>query len=222
MSEKSSRPQQPLPKNAALGEDTAAERPQGAGGDRAESWTRNKIGERMRQRRKVRGASLKVVAERAGVSIGLLSQIERGLTMPSVRSLGSICNALEMPVSWLFEAEGKSHEPYVVRTHQRRALDLGDKGMRKELMTPDEMTGIQMMRLIIQPGGSTGDTPYCHESGSKCGTVLSGALGLEIDGETVVLNPGDSFAFPAKAMIRFWCEGNDVTEALWIVTPAVY
>ncbi|MEP4037117.1 cupin domain-containing protein, partial [Pseudophaeobacter sp.] len=214
------------PKNAAFDENATAERLQGGKGTdndgTTDAWTRNKIGERLRQRGKVRGASLKVVAARAGVSIGLLSQIERGLTMPSVRSLGSICTALEMPVSWLFEAEGKSDEPHVVRAHQRRSLDLGDKGMRKELMTPDEMTGIQMMRLIIQPGGSTGETAYCHESGSKCGTVLIGALGLEIDGETVVLNPGDSFAFPAKSMIRFWCEGSDVTEALWIVTPAVY
>lgn len=196
--------------------------PETAGDVGANSWARNTIGERLRQRRKVRGASLKVVAARAGVSIGLLSQIERGLTMPSVRSLQAICAALEMPVSWLFEDGGQGCEPHVVRAHQRRVLDLGDKGMRKELMTPDAMTGIQMMRLIIRPGGSTGDAPYCHETGSKCGTVLSGALGLEIDGETVVLHPGDSFAFPAKSMIRFWCEGQDVTEAFWIVTPAVY
>jgi len=193
-----------------------------AGGYDPESWGRHEIGERLRQRRKVRGASLKVVAGRAGVSIGLLSQIERGLTMPSVRSLGAICAALEMPVSWLFETAGETREPHVVRAHQRRVLDLGAKGMRKELMTPDGIADIQMMRLIIQPGGSTGETPYCHESGAKCGTVLSGALGLEIDGRTVVIHPGDSFAFPAQAMIRFWCEGAEITEALWIVTPAVY
>lgn len=222
MSEKSEKSFQPLPEDTASREAPAVDRPGGTGSEGSESWNRNKIGERLRQRRKVRGASLKVIAGRAGVSIGLLSQIERGLTMPSVRSLGAICSALEMPVSWLFEPGGKGTEPHVVRAHQRRVLDLGDKGMRKELMTPDEMTGIQMMRLIIQPGGSTGDTPYCHETGSKCGTVLSGALGLEINDETVVLHPGDSFAFPARSMIRFWCEGQEVTEAFWVVTPAVY
>lgn len=185
-------------------------------------WSSDAIGARLRQRRKVRGLSLQVVAGRADVSIGLLSQIERGLTMPSVHSLSAICNALEMPVSWLFDPGGNPQERYVVRAHQRRVLDLGAKGMRKELMTPDDITGIQMMRLIIQPGGSTGDTPYCHETGAKCGTVLNGTLGLEIDGRTVLLKPGDSFAFPASALIRFWCEGQEETEAFWIVTPAVY
>ena len=181
------------------------------------------IGARLRQRRKVRGLSLKEVARRAEVSIGLVSQVERGLTMPSVRSLGAICGALEMPVGWLFDtADAGDPDDLVVRRHQRRMLDLGAKGMVKELMTPDSCTGIQMMRLMIRPGGSTGDTPYNHPSGSKCGTVLSGQLMLEVDGDTRRLNTGDSFAFEATRMIRFWCESSETAEVLWIVTPAVY
>ena len=180
------------------------------------------IGARLRRRRQVRGLSLKDVSARAEVSIGLLSQIERGITMPSVRSLGAICQALEMPVSWLFEQNTRDHDPVVVRTHQRRILDLGAKGMRKELMTPDDVTGIQMMRLVIRPGGSTGETPYHHETGAKCGTVLSGVLGLEVDGALFEIAEGDSFAFPATALIRFWCVGSVDTVALWVVSPAVY
>lgn len=117
----------------------------------AEAGDNNKLGPRLRQRRKVRGMSLHTVASKAGISIGLLSQIERGLTMPSVNSLNAICSALEMPVGWIFDAGGGPQERYVVRAHQRRVLDLGAKGMRKELMTPDEISGIQMMRLVIQP-----------------------------------------------------------------------
>lgn len=171
----------------------------------------------------MRGMSLKDVAERADISIGLLSQIERGLTMPSVRSLGAICKALEMPVSWLFDSSDKpSDSPLVIRSHARRVLDLGSKGMIKELMTPDHCPGIQMMRLTIRPGGSTGETPYNHPSGAKCGTILSGTLGLEVDGKILRLSAGDSFAFEATCLIRFWCEGDQNTELIWVVTPAVY
>ncbi len=183
----------------------------------------HEIGGRLRLRRKVRGLSLKDVAQRADVSIGLLSQIERGLTMPSVRSLGAICSALEMPVGWLFDSpDSADQSAIVVRHHQRRVLDLGSKGMVKELMTPDSCGGIQMMRLVIRPGGSTGETPYNHPLGAKCGTVLAGVLGLEVDGEVFRLAVGDSFAFDANRMIRFWCDGDQTTEALWVVTPAVY
>lgn len=180
------------------------------------------IGGRLRRRRQVRRVSLREVAALAGISTGLLSQIERGISMPSVRTLGAVCHALQMPVGWLFGEGGGDHGGVVVRSHQRRLLDLGAKGMRKELMTPDEITGIQMMRLVIRPGGSTGKTPYRHESGAKCGTVLSGTLGLEVDGQICEIAAGDAFAFPATALIRFWCMGEVETVALWVVAPAVY
>jgi len=182
------------------------------------------IGQKMRLRRKVRNLSLQEVATRADISIGLLSQIERGLTTPSVRSMTAICRALEMPVGWLFDnaADSAPENALIVRRRQRRVLDLGAKGMIKELMTPDACTGIQMMRLIIRPGGSTGDTPYNHAEGAKCGTVLSGVLGLEVEGVEHRLEPGDSYAFDATRMIRFWCIGTEETVVIWVVSPAVY
>lgn len=199
----------------------------GSGCDRGgsmpkESKADSQIGRRLRERRKVRDVSLKDVASKAGVSVGLLSQIERGISMPSVRSLGAICAALEMPVSWLFDRNDENPSRIVVRRHQRRTLDLGAKGMIKELMTPDSCSGIQMMRLVIRPGGSSGETAYNHPSGSKCGTVLSGTLALEVNGTVHEICPGDAFAFDAQEKIRFWAVGQVESDVLWVVTPAVY
>lgn len=182
----------------------------------------SQIGPRLRERRKVRDMSLKEVAAKAGVSVSLLSQVEREISMPSVRSLGSICAALEMPVSWLFDNSDDNPGRVVVRKHQRRTLDLGAKGMIKELMTPDSCPGIQMMLLVIRPGGSSGETPYNHPNGAKCGTVLSGTLGLEVGGVVYEVNAGDSFAFDAQEKIRFWAVGEVNADVLWVVTPAVY
>jgi transcriptional regulator with XRE-family HTH domain len=183
------------------------------------------IGQKLRLRRKVRRMSLKEVAERSGVSIGLVSQIERGLSTPSLRSLNQICQALEMPMRWLFEGEhAGAHDEgeVVVRQSQRRFMDLGAKGMVKELMSPDSVPGIQMMRIVIRPGGSSGESPYNHPNGAKCGTVLSGQFGLEVDEREYILGPGDSFAFRATSQHRFWCAGGEPCEVIWIVSPAVY
>lgn len=109
-----------------------------------------------------------------------------------------------------------------MRRQQRRVLDLGAKGMSKELMTQDACAGIQMMRLVIGPGGSTGATPYNHPEGAKCGTVLSGVLGHEVDGVEYRLEPGYAWAFDAAHMFRFWSFGSECTVVIWMVSPAVY
>ena len=183
------------------------------------------ISSQLRARRKVRKMSLQDVSRRADISIGLLSQIERGLSVPTVQSINRICAALEMPVSWLFDnqadQDGSDHS-LVVRKANRRVLNLGAKGMVKELITPDNCNGIQMMRMVILPGGSTGDIPYSHPVGAKCGTVLSGVLGIEVDGDEQLLEPGDAIAFEATRMIRLYAMGDTEVDVLWVVSPAVY
>ncbi|WP_415184832.1 helix-turn-helix domain-containing protein [Phaeovulum sp.] len=180
------------------------------------------IGQRLRLRRKLRGLSLKDVSGRARVSIGLLSQVERGLTMPSVNSMTAICAALEMPVSWLFDAmhaTAAEDADIVVRRSNRRELTYDGGRLRKELLTPDSQPEIQMLRFIMQPGGSCGE-PYNSPQGGKCGVVLRGTLGLELDDRSFQIEAGDSFAFPATAMTRFWTIGEEVCEVFWIVAPA--
>lgn len=182
------------------------------------------IGNKLRLRRKVRGLSLKDVATRSSVSIGLVSQIERGLSTPSLRSLNQICSALDMPIRWLFEEtpDTEGENGVVVRAMNRRHLDFGAKGMAKELLSPDTVLGIQMMQITIRPGGSSGDSPYNHPSGAKCGTVLSGKFGLSVGQTDYILSTGDSFAFHATERHRFWCVGDAPCQVIWVVTPAVY
>jgi transcriptional regulator with XRE-family HTH domain len=183
------------------------------------------IGQKLRQRRRVKRLSLSNVSEKAGLSIALLSQIERGLSTPSLRSLDQICTALDMPMLWLFDRNEKSNpdeDAIVVRYSQRRRMNLGSGGMVKEILSPDTVSQLQLMRFVIHPGGTSGNSPYLHPSGAKCGTVLAGRLGIEIDGQEYILNPNDSFAFHASSPYRFWAVGDVDCELIWAVTPALY
>lgn len=187
-----------------------------------ETQDRSQIGERLRLRRKLRGLSLKDVSTRAGLSVGMLSQVERGLALPSVKSMRAICAALDMPVAWLFEAASETnpdHNDYVVRASARRELSYDDGSLRKQLLTPDTQPQIQMLRFLMQPGADSGE-PYSNTEGGKCGLVISGTLGLGLDGQSLVIKQGDSFAFPAWTMVRFWTIGDEVCEVIWVVAPA--
>lgn len=165
--------------------------------------------------------SLQELSERSGLSVALLSQIERNVSTPSLRSLKQVCEGLDMPIGWLFDG-GEESTGVVLRAGSRRRLDFGPLKMVKELMSPDSVPEIQIMKIIIQPKGSSGAAPYNNPEGAKCGTVLSGRLGLHVNGRDYVLETGDSFAFRAQDMHRFWCIGDNAVEILWIVTPAVY
>lgn len=179
------------------------------------------IGGRIRMRRRIRRMSLQELSAKSGLSVALLSQIERNVSTPSLRSLKQVCEGLDMPIGWLFDG-GEENHGVVLRAGSRRRLDFGPLGMAKELMSPDSVPEIQIMKIIIQPGGSSGQAPYNNPEGAKCGTVLSGRLGLHVAGRDYTLDVGDSFAFPAQEMHRFWCTGDSPVEILWIVTPAIY
>jgi transcriptional regulator with XRE-family HTH domain len=60
------------------------------------------IGEKLRAIRQERQMSLRDLAHRAQVSASMLSQIETGKVFPSVRSLYTIANALEVSVDYFF------------------------------------------------------------------------------------------------------------------------
>lgn len=183
------------------------------------------IGAKLRLRRKVKKLSLSTVAAGSQISTGQLSQIERGLCAPSLRTLRSICDALDMPMGWLFSAEEGADARsagVVLRAGSRRHLDLSHLGMTKELMTPDSFPDIQMMLITIKPNGTSGNLPYANASGTKCGTVVEGTLGLEIDGSDYELAKGDSFAFDARQPHRFRCIGDEECQVLWVTSPALY
>jgi transcriptional regulator with XRE-family HTH domain len=188
-------------------------------------WITDSIGQKLRQRRKVKRLSLAEVAQEAGLSIGLLSQIERGISAPSLRSLSMICAALSMPVRWLFESdqvENSDEAQVVVRHGRRRKMDLGASGMSKEILSPDSITDIQLMRFVLHPQSKVVEGIKISRTGAKAGTVISGVLGLELDGKTYKIGPGDSFAFKASSTYKIWCASESDCELYWVTNPAIY
>ncbi|WP_029003061.1 cupin domain-containing protein [Azorhizobium doebereinerae] len=182
------------------------------------------LGLAIRAARLSRGRSLQRVAEAAGISVGLLSQIERGISSPSVRALRAICGALDVEVQALFGGEdaASAEAPrHILRVHQRRRLNLGGKGLVKDFLTAGNSGALQIMEIVLAPGGSSGLEPY-HHVGEEGGVVLAGALELVIDGAVHRLGPGDAFCFESTLPHRFSNVADGETRVLWITTPPVW
>ena len=176
------------------------------------------LGSQLRQRRRAKGLTLTELSAASGLSVGLLSQIERGISAPSLKSLMQISAALGVPPSWLFD-EGSSQDPVekglVVRRGARRRLDLGSYGVAKELLTPDLGGDLQTYFVEIRPGGHSGPDTYTHR-GEEAGLVLSGTLELTVAERTVQLYEGDSFRFKSSVPHRYGNPGTTPTTVVWV------
>ena len=65
---------------------------------------RRVIGEELRRRRQYQGRTLRDVSAAARVSLGYLSEIERGQKEASSELLAAICDALDLPLSSLLRS----------------------------------------------------------------------------------------------------------------------
>src|SRR5258708_22139498 len=91
-----------------------------------------RLGETVRLLRQRAGLSIQDVANRTGLSTGMISQLERARAMPSVRTLRLLSLALDVPISYFFEAsEAGQPERYIVRQNHRPPLRLTPPRVRK-------------------------------------------------------------------------------------------
>jgi transcriptional regulator with XRE-family HTH domain len=177
------------------------------------------LGQTIRRLRQERKLSLHSLASQAEMSVSMLSQIERGISSPSLKSLTKIRLSLGVPISSLFENTSTSDNPgarYVRPLAERPTLDLGPTYLVKELLSPSLAKDLQFMILTIPPGGGSGDMPY-SSPGEKGGLVLEGVLRLFIGEDVVDVHKGDSFQFESTTMHHFKNAGDKTVKVLWII-----
>ena len=68
---------------------------------------REVVGDVLRRARTSQGRTLREVSDSARVSLGYLSEVERGRKEPSSELLNAICDALEVPLSELLTGAGE-------------------------------------------------------------------------------------------------------------------
>jgi transcriptional regulator with XRE-family HTH domain len=178
------------------------------------------VGERLRAIRGLRRATLKTIADRAGVSESFLSQVERGKASASIASLRRIAGALGVSVSDLFEPSGPPR-PRVLRRDERPSLAFGILG-RKLLLTPRPLLHLEVFAGELDVGGSTGAEPYAHGDSEELFVVLNGNVQLELGGDVHELESGDSIDYRSSTPHRVVNVGEARAEVMWIISPPSY
>ena len=215
---------QTSPKTSAKERPAAWSKPAAVPAHRIHSVIDHWLGEQLRHRRKLLGLPLQQIASTCGISVSLLSQIERGLRSISLRTLEALARALELPLETLVgntqhsQGEGAA-DGSVVRAGKHRRIDLGDKGIHKENLTPPAASGaVEIYRAVIEPGGSTGDALFFTYKGEQVGYVIDGQLELFVQDRLLQLLTGDSFCYDGSTPRRWRNPGPSSTVVLWAIT----
>jgi transcriptional regulator with XRE-family HTH domain len=180
----------------------------------------NVLAFRLKTLRRQHGLSLQQLSERADLSIGTLSQVERGLSQPSLRTVRKLANAFGLPTAFFFDpgsSNAEAEDGIVFREGKRPIMRFGGENMTAWMLSPQDLKGLQFMLVHLKPGAMSGRRNYEH-SGLDLGYVLSGALNLEVEDRYYVLGTGDSFCFDSRRPHRFENRGEGDTVVIYINT----
>lgn len=180
------------------------------------------VGTQLRSLRKMRGLTLDELGRQSRVSMGLISQIERGRGNPSFNTLVQIAHALNVPIGRLFHTVNNTSP--VVRALERRILDVHGSGAFAPihaLMSPGLNGALEAIWVEAPPGYDTSATPFSHP-GEEFGVVLEGRHEVFIDGVRHELGPGDSITYASTRPHWYRNSGSQLVRAIWVITPPTF
>jgi transcriptional regulator with XRE-family HTH domain len=174
------------------------------------------LGSRLRTLRQDCGLTIEALARRSKISVGLLSQLERGQGNPSLATITKVAAALGVQIGEFFP--GRVPRQRLVRKDERKILQFAGPGLRYELLSPDLTGRIELLWITIPPHYSGEQHPFVHE-GEEAGIVLKGELEVHTGGDVYHLHAGDSIAYPCS--ISHWTRNpsSETTVLVWAISP---
>lgn len=176
------------------------------------------LGNKIKSVRLAKKLRLLDLAEMTGLSKSHISQIENEKISPSVSAVAKISKALGVSLSSFFE-EVDVNTKYLVRSGERKEFIVSGSNIVYELLSSD-LKGKLMEAAVIRfaRGASTGEELYSYE-GEQVGLLLKGKLEINLNGEKIVMEEGDSIYFKSSTPHggRNIADGESV--AVWVITP---
>jgi transcriptional regulator with XRE-family HTH domain len=175
-----------------------------------------RIGATVRRRRRALGLTMQQVASRAGISQPFLSQIERGLARPSMRSLDQIAQSLGSSAISLLAADDERADVEVVRAADRVSMIQTEQAAGSTAL---ELTrGAGHLRAVEFGGGSAEfqDRYFVHRN-EELAVILEGRYVCDVAGTHYELGPGDTIAYAGGIPHRYRLVGDPPHRFLAVI-----
>ena len=179
------------------------------------------IGSDIRALRTARDLTLKDMAQILNRSLGWISQVERGLSEPSMKDLRAMARIFDVPMSMFFgSSDGPEEERgHVVRASARREIGERDEGLVETLISPDLTDDFEVIHSTFLPGSAL-DKPK-QRATTEVAYLVSGRLDICIGDQRFTIEAGDSFRIKGSEY-RWANPYTDPACAIWVISPPVY
>ncbi|MBI6874359.1 helix-turn-helix domain-containing protein [Clostridium aciditolerans] len=173
------------------------------------------VGKKIKELRVNKNLTLKDLSAATNLSIGFLSQLERGLTTVAIDSLNNIAKALEVNLAYFLESK-KNNKKIIIRSYEKEVFQVDNNQFIHYHLTNDIENKNLLPRLIeILPTKCEEDINSYQHEGEEFVYVLEGILTLIINGEQQELFPGDSAHYSSN-IVHNWA--NYTTRTVKILT----
>lgn len=177
-----------------------------------------RVGKRLRELRQMKSLSVRALATLSGLAINTLSMIENGRTSPSVSTLQILARALEVPIAAFFEKEAVEKKIVHVRSQQRPMVTV-DTTQLEHLGKDLAGNAVQPFVVTLEPGSDSGNSMIVH-TGHEFVYCLSGQVLYSIEGETYLLEAGDSIVFESHLPHRWENNSSNPAQVILVLIPA--
>lgn len=174
------------------------------------------IGAKLKELRVQKGLTQEELADRAELSKGFISQVERDLTSPSISTLTDILQCLGSDLSDFFNDTPEEQVVFCLADYFEKKDDA--LGNRIEWIIPNaQKNRMEPIRLTLFPGGSTyPDNP--HE-GEEFGYVLSGSIKIHIGQKMYRAKKGEAFYFVPAGTHYIEAGKTAGASLIWVSSP---
>ncbi|MFS8038864.1 cupin domain-containing protein [Xanthobacter sp. AM11] len=182
------------------------------------------IGVKLRHARKVKSMTLAELAEQVGISVSMLSKIERDQAVPSLHTLHSMVRVLETNIASLLAAP-LTDDHVVSHPQDRPHISVSSvrpgHGVTLECLISDRETALMDANIHIIAVGGGSEGTIVHD-GQEVGYVMEGEVELQVGEKMYVVKAGDSFFFPSNMPHGYRNIGTTIARILWVNTPATF
>lgn len=177
----------------------------------------SQIGSKINKLRVEKKLTLKELSQLTNLSVGFLSQLERGLTTVAIDSLENISKALGVDINFFFTVV-KDHNEVIQKSYDRKVIFM-DEDNFIQFHLSNNLKDKKMLPRLIEVYPKKDSEPvftYTHE-GEEFIHILEGILTYHYNGQRYELYPGDS-AHINSSISHNWENNTNKTVKLLMVS----